>query len=72
MKLLKRTGDKQPTGKGKWYKEEHLFGSTTYRCSRCGARFSDYREICSKCGSVNGKIKNDPVWVDEMSEYDGE
>lgn len=72
MSLFKRKGNKPPSKKSRWYKEEHLFGSVTYRCSRCGTRYQDYRAVCSKCGSQNGKVKNDPVWVDEMSECDGE
>ena len=72
MRLFKRTRIKQPGRRGRWYREEHLFGSVTYRCSSCGARYRDYRSVCPKCGSQNGKVKTDPVWVDEMSEYDGE
>ena len=72
MSLFKRKANKQPNRRGRWYKEEHLWGKVTYRCSRCGTRYYDCREVCSKCGSVNGKVKYDPVWVDEMSEYDGE
>lgn len=72
MSLFKRAVNNKSKKTGRWYREEHLFGSVTYRCSRCGARYPDYRAVCAKCGSVNGKVKNDPVWVDEMSEYDGE
>lgn len=62
----------EPKRTGKWYKEEHLWGKVTYRCSRCGARYYDVRSVCSKCGSQNSKAKNDPVWVTEMAMYDGE
>lgn len=61
-----------PRRTGKWYKEEHLWGKVTYRCSRCGTRYYDVRPVCSKCGSQNSKVKKDPVWVDEMAMYDGE
>lgn len=70
MSLFSRKGNKHPGRKGRCYKEEHLFGSVTYRCSRCGARFKVCPDVCPKCGSQNGKIKNDPVWVDEMGDYD--
>ena len=72
MSLFKRKANKKPNRQGRWYKEEHLWGKVTYRCSGCGAMFRDCPAVCPKCGSVNGKVKYDPVWVDEMSEYDGE
>ena len=71
-KITDRSESRKLRKTGVWHKEEHLFGSPTYRCSRCGARYSDRQAVCSKCGSENGKVKNDPVWVDEMSMYDGE
>lgn len=70
MSLFKRKANKQPGRRGRWYKEEHFWGKVTYRCSRCGSRFRDCPAACPKCGSVNGKVKSDPLWVDEMSEYD--
>lgn len=70
MSLFRRKANKQPSRTGKWYKEEHLFGSVTYRCSRCGARFRSCPAVCPKCDSVNSKTKNDPVWVEEMGDFD--
>ena len=69
---MRKTDVKKASKAGVWRREEHLFGGPTYRCSRCGARFSSLQAVCPKCGSENGKVKDDPVWVDEMSVYDGE
>ena len=57
---------------GRWYREEHLWGGVTYRCSRCGTRVWNDRSVCPGCGSANQRVKSDPAWVDEMSMYDGE
>ena len=55
-----------------WIAEEHLFGEKTYLCSHCNSRFSSYSPYCPKCKAKMINTKNDPVWVDEMAEYDGE
>ncbi|MBO4384968.1 MAG: hypothetical protein J5854_06065 [Clostridia bacterium] len=70
--ITNRIEDRRSRRTGIWYKEEHLFGKAVYRCSRCGARYTSRQAVCPKCRSENGRIKNDPVWVDEMSLYDGE
>ncbi len=70
--ITPRFESRKPRRTGKWYKEEHLWGKVIYRCSRCGAKYWDTHDICPKCKSENKKVKNDPVWVDEMSMYDGE
>lgn len=71
-RITPRFESNAPRRTGKWYKEEHLWGKVTYRCSRCGAMCWDPHDVCPKCKSANKKIKNDPVWVDEMAMYDGE
>ena len=55
-----------------WVAEEHLFGEKTYLCTNCKSRFTKPMQRCPKCNAKVTKIKNDPVWVDEMAEYDGD
>jgi rubrerythrin len=55
---------------GKWYREKHLFGGDTYRCSVCRAVFRQSPAQCPACGAVMKKTADDPVWVDEMAEFD--
>lgn len=54
------------------YKREHLWGSVTYECSNCKAVFSHREAFCPSCHAEFTKTKSDPVWVDEMAEYDGD
>ena len=57
---------------GKWYRETHLFGADTYRCSLCGAIYRRSTPICPHCKATMKKTVTDPVWVDEMAMFDGE
>lgn len=52
---------------GLWYKEQHVFGKDTFRCSICGNRFDQSRPNCPVCWAKMKKTTVDPVWVDEMS-----
>ncbi len=69
-KILKRNdqGKRNPTAVLK--KQEHLWGSVTYKCSNCGAVFQHREAFCPSCHAEFSKVKGDPVWVDEMAEYD--
>lgn len=63
-------GKRNPTAVLK--KQEHLWGSVTYECSSCGAIFQGREAFCPHCHAEFSKTKSDPVWVDEMTEYDGD
>lgn len=71
-RILKRNdqGKRNPTAVLK--KQEHLWGSITYECSGCGAVFQHREAFCPNCHAEISKVKEDPVWVDEMAEYDGD
>ena len=56
---------------GKWYREEHVWGKDTFRCSICGSIFSYSAPTCPFCQAKMKKTVTDPVWVDEMSMMDG-
>ena len=53
--------------KGKWFREDHVWGKATYRCSVCGHRFPESQSVCPFCLATMRKTVTDPVWVDEMS-----
>lgn len=53
-----------------WMKEEHLWGDVTYRCLSCNGVFRRPEAFCPNCRAEVKRIKNDPVWVDEMEFYD--
>ncbi len=59
-----------PGRSAKWLREKHLFGGDTYRCSFCGKRFLQPAPACPACGAAMKKTADDPVWVDEMAEFD--
>lgn len=52
------------------YKEDHLWGKCTYRCSKCGADFKNKETICPHCKAEFIKTKTEPEWIDEMAEWD--
>jgi rubrerythrin len=52
---------------GKWYREEHIWGKDSYRCSVCGSTFRQSTQICPFCWAKMNKTVTDPVWVDEMA-----
>lgn len=52
--------------------QEHLWGTVTYECSNCHAILRYREAFCPYCHAEFTKTKNDPVWVDEMAEYDGD
>ncbi len=54
------------------YHQEHLWGEETYECSECRAVFATREAFCPRCHAEFYKTKYDPVWVDEMAEYDGD
>lgn len=53
-------------------RQEHLWGSVTYECSNCRSVFQQREAFCPHCHAEFSKTKSDPVWVDEMAEYDGD
>jgi RNA polymerase subunit RPABC4/transcription elongation factor Spt4 len=50
----------------RWIQKTHLFRADEYICSRCGAVCARPYKACPRCGSVMGRTKYDPSWVDEM------
>ena len=52
---------------GIWFREDHVWGKDTYRCSVCGHRFPHSQPVCPFCLATMKKTVSDPVWVDEMS-----
>lgn len=57
---------------GYWIEEEHLWGNKTYKCSVCGRRFQKPTAACPGCKARMKRKKPDPVWVEEMGDYDME
>ena len=57
---------------GKRYREEHLLGDSSYRCSVCNYIFRERKPVCPYCHAKMKKTVTDPVWVDELSMMDGE
>lgn len=53
-----------------WYKQEHMWGSNTCKCSNCGSTYKSASPSCPNCKAEMKKTQSDPVWVDEMAEYD--
>lgn len=53
-------------------RQEHLWGSITYECSSCHSILPHREAFCPHCHAEFTKSKSDPVWVDEMAEYDGD
>ena len=53
-----------------WIEKKHLFDGTEYVCSRCASSFEEPWEECPACGAEMKKIKNDPVYVDEVETLD--
>ena len=53
-----------------WIKENHLFGSPTYRCNNCKSVFKKPEDVCPRCHARAVDKKEDPTWVDEISIMD--
>lgn len=53
-----------------WRRQQHLFGPDTFVCSACGSESRRNPPCCPRCGAVMKKEKADPVWVDEMADFD--
>ena len=67
-KIERERHKKVPTAS--WIKQKHMNGKTDYKSSGCGKVFRSPSEYCFNCKSHRTNEKCDPVWVDEMSEYD--
>ena len=66
MKKIKNNANR----KGRWIRQSHLFGPDTYVCSLCKSVFSAKSDRCPACGASLPRVSTDPVWIDEMEEYD--
>ena len=69
---VSKTAARKSNRIGKWYRETHLFGSDTFRCSLCGSIYRKNEPVCPHCKATMKKTVTDPVWVDEMAMFDGE
>lgn len=49
----------------------HLF-DTVYRCSSCKSVFKSKANECPRCHVKFTKVVVDPIWVEEMGDYDCE
>ena len=56
--------------KAVWRRQQHLFGRDTFVCSACGRESPKNPPTCPHCGATMTKEKADPVWVDEMADFD--
>ena len=68
-----RKGESTMFGKPKtshWIRQQHLFGRDTFACAACGRVFKQNPPRCPHCGALMTKEKADPVWVDEMADFD--
>lgn len=54
----------------KWISRAHLFRRDEYICSACGARADKPYRVCPRCSAPMKGSKLDPVWVDEMADFD--
>ena len=69
-KILERDNGGARIKTADWVKEEHLWGEVSYRCLSCNGVFRRPEAFCPNCRAEVRKIKNDPVWVDEMEFYE--
>lgn len=51
--------------RAQWIQKAHLFRADEYICSQCRAVYDKPYKTCPTCGTVMGKTKYDPSWVDE-------
>lgn len=68
--IVSRDDAGKPVQRGYWKMQEHINGVVTWQCSRCKATFYHGEAFCPKCYSENKKASHDPVWVDEIEEFD--
>lgn len=68
--VVSRDDAGKPVRRGYWKMQEHINGEITWQCSRCKATFYHRKAFCPKCHSENKKASHDPVWVDEIEEFD--
>jgi predicted amidophosphoribosyltransferase len=53
-----------------WIRYEHLFRDDDYKCSACGCKTAKPEPFCPRCKTEMKGVKSDPVWVEEMADYD--
>lgn len=70
--ILNRNDQGKKTKIATLKRQEHLWGSVSYECSNCRAVLSQREAFCPNCHAEFTKTKSEPVWVDEMAEYDGD
>ena len=68
--IVSRDDAGKPVRRGYWKMQEHINGEVTWQCSRCKTVFYNREAFCPKCHSENKKTSHDPVWIDEIEEFD--